>query len=231
MNELKGLLGKVLIEADLVLDSGLHIGGADGFSAIGAIDSPVVRDMITNDPYIPGSSLKGKMRYLLSRIKAKNNQMPKLFNEEAMIKRLFGSSGDNIIMSRLQFYDIFIDKNNVGNKRIKDLTDESLTESKYENTIDRLTAVANPRQIERVVKGVTFNFKVSYSIENENEIEEDFENIKKCFSLLENDYLGGGGTRGSGRVKFENIRLNYKLVFEEDIKKELENKLNKILEV
>ena len=58
---------KILIKGVIEVKSGLHIGGDDSFSAIGAIDSPVARDPLTREPIIPGSSLKGKMRSLLAR--------------------------------------------------------------------------------------------------------------------------------------------------------------------
>ncbi|MFV0440625.1 MAG: type III-A CRISPR-associated RAMP protein Csm3 [Lachnospirales bacterium] len=231
MSELKGLQGKALVEAKLFLETGLHIGGTDEFSAIGAIDSPVVRDTITRDPYIPGSSLKGKMRYLLARTEANNGIMSKIDNESMSIKRLFGSSGDNIVISRLQFYDVFLDDKSEANSRVKYFTDGSLTESKAENTINRLTAVATPRQIERVVKGVVFNFKVSYSVEDIEDVLEDFENLKKCIVLLENDYLGGSGTRGNGRVKFDDISINCEAIFDKKIEEEVESKFKEVFEV
>ncbi|WP_322290471.1 type III-A CRISPR-associated RAMP protein Csm3, partial [Paratractidigestivibacter sp.] len=58
---------KIKIQGTIEVKTGLHIGGDDSFSAIGAIDSPVVRDPLTRDPVIPGSTLKGKMRALLAR--------------------------------------------------------------------------------------------------------------------------------------------------------------------
>ena len=78
-------------------------------------------------------------------------------------------------------------------------------ENKFENTIDRLTSVANPRQIERVVRGSEFTFELIYNVEVPSEVPEDFENIAKAIELLENDYLGGGGTRGNGRVCFRDL--------------------------
>lgn len=231
MANLKGLQGKILLKGKLILETGLHIGDTDGFSAIGAIDSPVVRDTITRDPYIPGSSLKGKMRYLLARAEAKDMQMSNLADEKDYIKRLFGSSGDDIVLARLQFYDVFLSENNENNDRVGYFTDGTLTESKSENTIDRLTAVANPRQIERVSKGVTFDFKVSYSIEDLDEVWEDLESIKKSIILLENDYLGGGGTRGSGRVKFQNIEASYEAVFNDGVKDDVKEIFDTVFEV
>ena len=196
---------KIKIEGTIKVETGLHIGGDDSFSAIGAIDSPVVRDPLTRAPVIPGSSLKGKMRSLLAR---DMNTVPVKgtagFEADCFqIKRLFGSSADDsnasgtgIQMSRLQFRDCFLAN--------KDSLPQ-IFENKFENTIDRVTSVANPRQIERVVRGAEFDFELMYTVEEIEELEEDFSNIAKAIHLLENDYLGGGGTRGNGRVSFENL--------------------------
>lgn len=196
---------KIKIEGVIEVKSGLHIGGDDSFSAIGAIDSPVVRDPLTRDPIIPGSSLKGKMRSLLARDKGTVpvGGTQGFENDCIEIKRLFGSnakgsdaSGSGVQMSRLQFCDCFL-----SNKREL----PQIFENKFENTIDRLTSVANPRQIERVVRGSEFTFELIYNVEEPSEVPEDFENIAKAIELLENDYLGGGGTRDNGRVCFRDL--------------------------
>lgn len=196
---------KIKITGTIEVKTGLHIGGDNSFSAIGAIDSPVVRDPLTRKPIIPGSTLKGKLRSLLAREK---DTAPaagvKGFEADCPeIKRLFGSSakdsnadGTGMQMSRLQFADCF-------------LTDKELPqifEAKFENTIDRLTAVANPRQMERVVRGAEFALDVIYNVEDPSQVEEDFANLRTAFNLLENDYLGGGGTRGNGRVALKDLK-------------------------
>jgi CRISPR-associated protein Csm3 len=200
---------KIKIAGTIEVMTGLHIGGDDSFSAIGAIDSPVVRDPLTRDPIIPGSTLKGKMRSLLAR---HMGTLPvsgvKGFEEDGReIKRLFGSSsetsnatGTGIQMSRLQFRDCFlINGEELLGKRVP------IFETKFENTIDRLTSRANPRQIERVVRGAKFGFELIYNVETPDELEEDFANIRLGLDLIENDYLGGGGTRGNGRVRFTDL--------------------------
>ena len=199
---------KIKIQAVIEVETGLHIGGDDSFSAIGAIDSPVVRDPLTREPIIPGSSIKGKMRSLLAREMRAPGKLPEKgvagFEADCReVKRLFGSSsstsdaaGTGIQMSRLQFRDCFLlNKDEL----------PQIFENKFENTIDRLTSVANPRQIERVIRGARFGFECMYNVEEPDEVGEDFENIKKAIELLENDYLGGGGTRGSGRVAFKEL--------------------------
>lgn len=227
MNTLKG---KFIITGKIKVLTGLHIGTSGDFSAIGAVDNIVIRDTVTNKPIIPGSSLKGKMRYLLSRAKYNSTlTMPNIKKESDDIKRLFGAS-EPVVLSRLQFCDMLLREKDYGRDVEFDLP---YTEIKYENTIDRGTCVANPRQQERVPAGSEFDFRLIYNIENTENMEEevkcDFENILLMFELLEDDYLGGHGTRGYGRVKFEDLKLIEKVYIkknEDDIeylKSEIEN--------
>jgi len=223
MNTLKG---KFIITGKIKVLTGLHIGTSGDFSAIGAVDNIVIRDTVTNKPIIPGSSLKGKMRYLLSRAKL---TMPNIKKESDDIKRLFGAS-EPVVLSRLQFCDMLLREKDYGRNVEFDLP---YTEIKYENTIDRGTGIANPRQQERVPAGSEFDFRLIYNIENTENMEEevkcDFENILLMFELLEDDYLGGHGTRGYGRVKFEDLKLIEKVYIKENeddieyLKSEIEN--------
>ncbi|WP_315344493.1 type III-A CRISPR-associated RAMP protein Csm3 [Leptotrichia wadei] len=234
MNTLKG---KFIITGKIKVLTGLHIGTSGDFSAIGAVDNIVIRDTVTNKPIIPGSSLKGKMRYLLSRTKYNDNStltMPNIKEEcnkkYDEIKRLFGSSEKPITLSRLQFCDMLLREKDYGRDVEFDLP---YTEIKYENTIDSVTCVANPRQQERVPAGSEFDFRLIYNIENTENMEEevkcDFKNILLMFELLEDDYLGGHGTRGYGRVKFEDLKLIEKVYIKENeddieyLKSEIEN--------
>jgi CRISPR-associated protein Csm3 len=61
------LLGKLKLTSNLVVKTGLHIGGGSMSLDIGGIDKAVVRDPLTKHPYLPGSSIKGKMRSILER--------------------------------------------------------------------------------------------------------------------------------------------------------------------
>ena len=194
---------KLVIEGTIVIKTGMHIGGSSDFSAIGAVDSPVVRDTLTRLPLIPGSSLKGKMRYLLAKELNNGIFVNEPNNDQDEILRLFGSSEkDKIRRARLKFNDIKL-------SNLAELVtfNVSSTEVKFENTIDRETAVATPRQIERVIAGSKFDFEIFYNLDDIKEVEKDFENIKQGFDLLEFDYLGGHGTRGSGRIAFENLSV------------------------
>ena len=136
------MYGKILIRCDLIVCTGMHIGGSSAFSAIGAVDSPVVRDPYTGLPIVPGSSLKGKLRTLLARSLCQDiENMPDLSADDARILRLFGSA-EPVRRSRLQFADAFLtNAEALSNKGVR------VTEVKTENTISRANSVANPRQI------------------------------------------------------------------------------------
>ena len=87
------MTGKILIKCDLVVRTGLHIGGSSSFSAIGTVDSPVIRDPFTGLPIVPGSSLKGKLRTLLARCSCVNGAtLPDFSADGEVLLRMFGSS-------------------------------------------------------------------------------------------------------------------------------------------
>lgn len=217
------MYGKIQITGEIEVVTGMHIGASNAFAAIGAVDSPVIRDIRTGCPMIPGSSLKGKMRSLLAR---KYNVAPvKHENDTLEIQRLFGSSKkDEAKVSRLIFSDTFITE-----KSAKEISEQGLTgftEIKFENTINRATAVANPRQIERVIRGIKFDIDIIYEINHNTdvkEVEEDFSLLKEGMQLLEYDYLGGHGSRGYGKIRFINLEANAVVG---DIPDELINKIN-----
>lgn len=198
------LYDKLIIRGTLTLLTGMHIGASNDFAPIGAVDSIVVRDPLTSRPIIPGSSLKGKMRTLLAKANSDGPFLNDIKDDAFVIKRLFGAS-DPIISSRLQFCDLKMSDNSVN--KLKNKTDLYLTEIKFENTINRTDAVANPRQLERVPAGSEFEFVLVYNLENLDEIEEDFENISNAIKLLHMDYIGGSGTRGYGKVKISDISI------------------------
>jgi len=197
------LLGKIKISAKLRLLTGLHIGASKDLSSIGAVDSVVVRDPLTKRPVIPGSSVKGKLRHLISRTHMEG-PFYRVEEEPMDLKRLFGGVLEDggkrqLVPARLQFADLFISDENADRLEKMD-SDLYLSEIKFENTINRLTGEATPRQMERVLAGTEFDFVLIYNAENSEEIIEDFENLATAIKMLHMDYLGGGGTRGNGRV-------------------------------
>lgn len=203
----KALKGKLFISGELKLLSGMHIGGSSDFAPIGAVDSPFIRDPFTHAPIIPGSSLKGKLRTLLAKAGCGGYILQTIDNDNAVIARLFGSSKkDMACPARLQFFDLFVTEETIQKFNSLD-TDTYIGEVKFENTISRISGMANPRQIERVPAGAVFNFKLVYNIEDEREIAEDLSVLADGFELLQSDYLGGHGSRGYGRVCLENLKM------------------------
>lgn len=194
------MYGKIKITANINILTGMHIGGSNIFSAIGAVDSPVIRDSVSQQPIIPGSSLKGKLRTLMARTWEQKLLLPKPEDDKEEIARLFGTGGKNIRKGRLQFADCFL-------QNAEELKAMGFTEVKFENTINRITAMAMPRQIERVVRGSVFSFQLIYDIEESEQITDDFNNLAMALRTLQMDYLGGHGSRGYGKVSFSNFHI------------------------
>lgn len=194
---------KLKISGNVVVETGMHIGGSTAFAAIGTVDSPVMKDPRTNMPIIPGSSLKGKMRTLLA--KEYNEVIAKNPDDDCeRLTRLFGSAKKNAVKrSRV----IISDMHMINAKELRDAGVQSITEIKFENTINRATAVANPRQIERVIRGSAFGMEIIYDVENEDELIDDIEVLATGFKLLQYDFLGGNGSRGYGKIRFDSLKI------------------------
>lgn len=210
------------IKAKLVLKTGLHIGAGDSEMHIGGIDNSVIKNPITQSPYIPGSSIKGKMRTLLEwRSGAVQNapltlkDISKNPEEVKNILRLFGISGDTknsekeveeIGVSRLAFWDCALDEE--WEKNIRE-DNQLLTEAKTENTIDRITSATitgGVRQMERVPAGAKFDFKLTMR-QFEGDSEALIELVLKGLKMLELDSLGGSGSRGYGKIAFTELTV------------------------
>lgn len=199
------MYAKIQITGDIEVVTGMHIGGSSAFAAIGAVDSPVIKDVRTNLPMIPGSSIKGKMRSLLAKMYNENVVAEKPDEDNERLTRLFGSAKkDHVKASRIIMSDMIM--KNRDELRKQGL--ESMTEVKFENTINRISAVANPRQIERAVRGSKFELDFLYEVVEENEILEDFQVLADGMKLLQFDYLGGHGTRGYGKIKFNQLEAS-----------------------
>jgi len=217
--KLKRLKGQILVR------TGLHIGAGNDRLEIGGVDAPVIRNPSTREPYIPGSSIKGKMRSLLEWSDPKNKILPDgepCHCGTCSICRIFGSGNsgkkedqENAKKrgpSRLIIRDAELTPD--FKKEFHDVKGKPILEVKAENSINRITAVANPRNMERVIPGVRFDFELLYRVIDTGDggkEDEDlfYEVVRKGLRLLQNDYLGGGGTRGNGRIKFEGL-IEYK---------------------
>lgn len=280
----KPLLGKFRLTSTLIVETGLHIGGGGENLNIGGLDKSVIRDPLTQQPYLPGSSIKGKLRSILERLLNKplnrpggsgtyryeSDDLEDGFTEiegqlipyegarKCQISRLFGSTGGpagrgnntwiktTILESqglekkkrriegkeepitrtiggeeytsttggrnspaRLIVRDCHL--TDASTKRLKEIdTGLFMTEWKFENGIDRITAAANPRQVERVPAGSEFKFELIYTVEDASQAEEDLKNIAFALAILEDDALGGHGSRGYGKVRFDNFEFSYR---------------------
>ncbi|MBO3463291.1 type III-A CRISPR-associated RAMP protein Csm3 [Aetokthonos hydrillicola Thurmond2011] len=268
----KPLLGKLTITSNLSVETGLHIGGGGENLDIGGLDKPVIRDPLTKYPYLPGSSIKGKLRSTLERLLNKplnrtggsgtwryeSDDLADGFTEvengqfvayegarTCQISRLFGSTGGSdfwVPIETVTEEGLLADKNSTrtiqGRNCVKvnrgrnaparliirdsHLVPESaeklkqvdtglyMTEWKFENGIDRVTAAANPRQLERVPAGSKFQFELVYTVENTRQVVEDLQNIAIALAILEDDALGGHGSRGYGKVRFQQFNFSYR---------------------
>jgi CRISPR-associated protein Csm3 len=203
------LLEKIVLKGTLIVETGLHVGGIKSSLDIGGLDLPVIKTP-QGVPYLPGSSLKGKLRSLL----AKKEGSQEVDEDSSTLKKLFGSVSSQKEVSRCIFRDAYLDEEQFArhfdsNKEAIKL-ETNYTEIKTENTINRLTGTAqNPRTIERVPAGAKFNFEIIFDKYKENDAHKEenhdalLKKLGEAFSLLENDYLGGSGTRGYGKVKIE----------------------------
>ncbi len=215
------------IEATLELVTGLRIGAGDSEMHIGGVDNTVIKHPHTQSPYIPGSSLKGKMRSLLEwrsgavqdgplDKKALNNKANELMKPEIKrILQLFGIGGGELKddqdlarelgPTRVSFWDCNL--NQAWEAQIRE-DNFSLTEVKSENSINRISGVAlNPRQTERVPAGAQFDFRLS--VKQLSGDSDDLLNIVlQGLKLLELDSVGGSGSRGYGKVKFVSLKIN-----------------------
>lgn len=207
------------ITGKIILKSGLHIGAGDTEMKIGGTDTPVIKHPHTLEPYIPGSSLKGKIRSLLemrSGLMAKTEGSPvslktlkglegKEQEECEKILKLFGSSGadadktSTMGPTRVSFADCPLDE---GWRKKASESHLSYTEVKSENSINRITGTAeNPRFTERVPADTEFRFCVTLKHLNGDDVLEDF--LLEGLKLLQMDSIGGSGSRGYGRIQFE----------------------------
>ncbi len=194
------------IRGQIKLLTGLHIGAGNDDVHIGGIDSSVVK---TADgyPYIPGSSLKGKIRSLLELKEGVNSDKPmdRINYPNSLIPIVFGDLTKSEI-TRVVFRDAFLTE---GSKN--DLRDRNIlaTEEKSENNIDRIKGVAgSPRKIERVIPGLKFDFELNLRVLNHDDITKYKTLLASGLSLLEHDTLGGNGSRGYGKIKFENLTFD-----------------------
>ncbi len=202
---------KIIIKGTLTLLSGLHIGDSKENVEIGGVDSPIIRRKDNNQPYIPGSSLKGKIRSLLEVTMGEgiNSKGETSFDYDnystekgKLLATLFGSAGNHGTPARILVREASMTEKSAQTLYDSEFTDMPYTEVKFENVINRLNGTAeHPRQIERVPAGAVFSVEFVINVMEDADADKFIALLKSGIDLLEHDYLGGSGTRGYGQVK------------------------------
>lgn len=212
---MKQLIKKIRINTTLELITGLHIGGSSENVEIGGIDNPVIK-IVTKDkqPYIPGSSLKGKMRCLLEQIAGTakvggNKEIDNLFG---------GADAKNPSPAKIIVRDAYLNIDSAEELMNYDNLDMPYTEAKWENVIDRVKGTAeHPRQIERIPAGVSFDVEFVINVWDSDNAEDLLNLLINGIAAIENDYLGGSGSRGYGQIKFSEL-VAQDITFDEKVK-------------
>ena len=252
------LKGKVILKARIIAKTGLHIGGSKSGIEIGGVDNPVIKDH-EGKPYIPGSSIKGKMRTLVEKAEGLAINDKRVWQKldevsihmcndiDCNVCNIFGrnnakglprvsngicSLDTNAIQcpekkkkdnkpvdpqncpficitettpTLLIVRDAKLDVKSIP-EEVQDNLDLEWTEVKFENSIDRITSAANPRQQERVPREAEFELEIVFNVYQETD-KARFRKVLKAMQLLEDDYLGGSGSRGYGKVGFQKVRI------------------------
>jgi CRISPR-associated protein Csm3 len=246
MKQNKRLAKKIKVSTTLTLLTGLHVGGSKESVEIGGIDTPVIKITTKdNQPYIPGSSIKGKIRSLLEQVAGiaevgggtkKDGKDYKFVDKPKEVQKiinLFGFANDNR-PSKLIVRDAYLSEfmnetdKSKGIKQVDKLKENEFldmpyTEGKWENSINRIAGTAiSPRQIERIPAGVKFDVNFIINVweydDGTTDGEDLFRLLEDGIELLENDYLGGSGSRGYGQVKFGELNkeeVSFEQYFEE----------------
>jgi CRISPR-associated protein Csm3 len=223
------LIKKILIEGVIIAESGIMVGGSSSAIEIGGTDKQVVRNPITKMPYIPGSSLKGKMRSLLELVMGQvGEDNGPTQNPNHIPAQIFGHINRNTEKKQQPSRLIVRDAELINPEKLKD-TELLYTEVKAENTIDRITSAANPRFFERVPKGAMFQLNMVLNVFDIDKRGEEFLNhIFNAMRLVQDDYVGGSGSRGNGQISFklDNITQRTHKFYEGDKSQDQEKKLD-----
>lgn len=212
------LCGKVVLRGLIHCETGIRIGGARESLEIGGIENIIVRDPLSEgrEPYIPGSSLKGKMRSLLEKAYGKEikdeEDIHTCGSPACEVCRVFGVPAEKAeagMLTRLYVRDGRLTEDSKETlKRLEPELEVPYAEVKWENVINRITSKANPRQVERVPAGSEFEFEMVYNIYELEDIKY-LKGVFEALRLIEDDYLGGYGSRGYGKVSFRKIKVMF----------------------
>ena len=196
---------QIKIRGVLTVESGLHIGGTKDDIGISTTDNPIIRNPLTGMPYIPGSSIKGKMRSLFEQNEqAKGDSYPcRCGKKDCIVCTLFGAHMNMKGESgapRVMFRDAVL------SEAYKDLSqDSSLVEIKSETAIDRKTGTAangSLRQMERIAAGVSFDYEIVILVWDGDNPAVLQSSVENGLRMIEATGLGAKTTAGYGKVNF-----------------------------
>lgn len=247
MMENHKLYGRVIFTMNIQAKTGLHIGGSSTGLEIGGVDNPVIRDALSGIPYIPGSSLRGKMRSQLEKALGlrQNNSIGSQVkihtckttaeyeaNGGCPVCQIFGVPGEVEATgsTRLVVRDVPMKPESV-DQLLKAHTDLAFTELKTEVAIDRVTSAATPRNLERVPAGTIFGpAELVFSIYDPADVER-LTRILEGLQLVQDDYLGGAGSRGSGKVEFTDIHVSARSGARYSVEEKYQKPLNSLADL
>ena len=200
------------IKGKIICKTGLRIGGKENTIEIGGVDNPIIRNPIDDFPYIPGSTLKGKMRFLLEHASGKvdsNGKVHSCDDSNCPICKVFGKNADakntpdKIEVGRAIFRDAFLtEKSKEELKELAQKTGYKYVERKTENVINRKSGTAeHPRDMERVPAGAEFEFSIMIRLFDGDNEKEIIDFVNKGLELLQKDSIGGSGSRGYGKIE------------------------------
>ncbi len=202
------------VTAELTCVTGCHVGGSKDVLEIGGMDNPVIRHPLTQRPYLPGSSLKGKFRSLLEAAEGKgaDGEPCRCAQPTCRVCRYFGPHRNprhQLNPTRFLFRDAFLTP---ASQETLEAAYEHMglfyAEEKFENTINRKTHVAaNPRVQERVPAGTTFNFVLGVRVYKGDDKARIRATIEEMVAMAEHDAIGGGGSRGSGQIRLDQLNI------------------------
>lgn len=206
----------ITISGQIECVSGLHIGGSADQIEIGGVDLPIIKHPISGEPYIPGSSLKGKMRSQLEKRLGKLNPKGEpcgCGKTDCLVCTIFGphkNTNHSLGATRILVRDARL-SDETRNEYQKIMADKGISyiEKKVENVVNRNTGTAeHPRSQERVPSGAKFTFEIVLQIQKNDKEAEIIDFVKCGLGEVQSTYLGGYGSRGSGQVKFIKLKLD-----------------------
>jgi len=226
----------IKLQADLVCETSLHIGNQEGGNQPRGLNAPMLQNpvlQINNSyaPYISATSLKGKLRNIAEILFEKhlNRKFVDDYDEEKKKRRVLKRHECDSLneAKKCAVCCLFGSSSGSGNKSNEDVENENFdgrllfrnaplkqdsalksSEIKTENKIHRLRQEANPRSIERALRHSIFELEIVYLVHDNENVNKQLSNMIACLRFLENNYLGGNGSRGYGKIKFTNILLN-----------------------